>query len=166
MLSSSKNADRLPVVSELAGQLGQALRQRRKVLGISATAAAQAARVSRVTWHRLEKGELTVALGSLLGAANVLGMVVQLQSVDAAAVGPADGSSDAGLPLRIRLGDYPQLQSLAWQVGNGEQVLSPREALGMYERNWRHLQPELLESRERALIDALRQVFEVEELRV
>lgn len=165
-MSAPPDGERLPVVSALAGQLGQALRQRRKTLGISATAAAEAARVSRVTWHRLEKGEPTVALGSLVGAANVLGLDVRLQPSGAVAVEPVIAETAAALPLHIRLDDYPQLRSLAWQVGDGAQVLSPREALGMYERNWRHLQPELLEPRERALIDALREVFGAEGLRV
>lgn len=144
-------------------ELGRALRQQRKALGISATAAAEAARVSRVTWHRLEKGESTVALGSLQKAANVLGLDVCLVPAGAQ---PAAVPAGDGLPLRIRLDDYPQLRRLAWQVADGTQVLTPKEALGMYERNWRHLQPELLETRERSLIEALRQVFGAEDLRV
>ena len=152
--------DRVP---NRARPLGQVLRRQRQALGISATAAAEAARVSRVTWHRLESGEPTVAFGSWLAAAAVLGLEVSLLPVSGT---PRDRVADDSLPLRIRLGDYPQLRGLAWQVGDGAQVLSPREALGIYERNWRHLQPELLEARERALIDALRQVFGAEELRV
>lgn len=156
---------RLGQAADVAATLGLELRARRKALGISMAAAADAARVSRVTWHRLEKGEATVALGSLLAAARVLGMNLCLQVTDA--VSPAaEYPLDGVLPLYIRLDDYPQLRHLAWQVGDATQVVSPREAIGLYERNWRHLQPELLEPKERALIDALRQVFGVEELRV
>lgn len=145
--------------------LGLVLRARRKALGISMAAAAEAAQISRVTWHRLEKGEVTVALGSLLAAARVLGLDLRLQ-----AAGPtspmAEYPLDAWLPLHIRLGDYPQLRRLAWQVGDATQAVSPREALGLYQRNWRHLQPELLEPKERALIAALRQVYGADDLRV
>lgn len=146
-------------------RLGTALRTRRKALGISMTAAAEAAQISRVTWHRLEKGEPTVALGSLLAAARVLDLDLRLQAAGAAP--PAMRYPfDAGLPLHIRLDDYPQLRRLAWQVGDATQTLSPREALGLYQRNWRHLQPELLEPREGALIDALRLVYGADDLRV
>lgn len=156
---------RLNQATDVAATLGLALRARRKTLGISMAAAADAACISRVTWHRLEKGEATVALGSLLAAARVLGVDLRLQSADTAPPA-AEYSLDDALPLHIRLDDYPQLRRLAWQVGDATQRVSPHEALGLYERNWRHLQPELLEQKERALIDALRQVFGVEELRV
>lgn len=145
--------------------LGRALRARRKALGISMAAAAEAAQISRVTWHRLEKGEPTVALGSWLAAARVLDMDLRLQATDTAASAAAC-PLDAGLPLRIRLDDYPQLRRLAWQVGDSAEAVLPREALGLYQRNWRHLQPELLEPRERSLIDALRQVYDADDLRV
>lgn len=151
--------------SDAAAALGQALRARRKALGISMAAAADAARISRVTWHRLEKGEATVALGSLHAAARVLGVELRLQAPDTARPA-AEHPVEAWLPLQVRLDDYPQLTRLAWQVGDATRVVSPREALGLYERNWRHLQPELLEPKERALIDALRQVFGAEELHV
>ncbi len=151
--------------TDMAATLGLALRARRKALGISMAAAADAARISRVTWHRLEKGEATVALGSLLAAARVLGMKPQLQATDEA-LPVTTYPFEVGLPLHIRLDDYPQLRRLAWQVGDATQAVSPREALGLYQRNWRHLQPELLEPKERALIDALRQVYGADDLRV
>ena len=44
--------------------------------------------------------------------------------------------------------------------------MAPREALGLYERNWRHVRPDSLEPRERALLDALRRTFGAESLRV
>ena len=150
---------------DTARQLGTALRARRKTLGITATAAAEAAQVSRVTWHRLEKGEATVALGSLLAAARVLGMELQLE-VAGAQPAAAEVPLDAWLPLQIRLDDYPQLRELAWQVRDGAERLSPSEALGLYERNWRYVRPEALKPKERALIDALRQTFGAESLRV
>ncbi|HWS27480.1 MAG TPA: helix-turn-helix domain-containing protein [Xanthomonadales bacterium] len=153
-------------VNELALRLGQALRASRQALAISATAAAEAAQMSRVSWHRLEKGEPGVAIGLLLAAARVLDMEVRLQPLAALRNDHEDAPLDQWLPLRIRLDDYPQLRQLAWQVADGKQVLTPREALGLYERNWRHVQPELMEPREQALLDGLRQVFGAEQLRV
>lgn len=51
------------------------------------------------------------------------------------------GKNTGLIPVRIRLADYPQLKKLAWQI-HGTDELTPVEALGIYERNWR-----LLESR-------------------
>lgn len=150
----------------MAQRIGAELRARRKALGISATSAADAAQMSRVTWHRLEKGEGTVALGSLLAAARVLGLDLILGIAGRKPMAAEDMPPGDWLPLRIRLDDYPQLRELAWQVGDGAEVLSPREALGLYERNWRHVRPDSLEPRERALLDALRRTFGAESLRV
>ncbi|MCK5682072.1 hypothetical protein KAI46_14810 [bacterium] len=62
------------------------------------------------------------------------------------------------MPVYIDLAVYPQLKQLAWQV-HGVDKLSPREALNIYERNWRHLDLEAMEAHERSLLDALRLVF-------
>ena len=135
--------------------LGAALRVRRKVLGISMTAAAAAAGMSRVTWHRLEKGAGTVAVGAMLAAAGALGLEVRL-------VAPGDRAAelpDRTLPLDIRLKDYPQLRSLAWQVQDGQQRLAPREAYDLYLRNWRHVAVGRLSPHERSLIRALGETF-------
>ena len=59
------------------------------------------------------------------------------------------------IPARVRLADYPQLKQLAWQV-RGVDRLTPREALDIYERNERQLDPETLTPAEAQLIEALR----------
>ena len=41
----------------------------------------------------------------------------------------------------------------------GTRELNPLEALGIYERNWRHVDVSALEPQERNLIDALRLAF-------
>jgi transcriptional regulator with XRE-family HTH domain len=144
---------------ERAILLGATLRKRRKALGINATAAAEAAGMSRVTWHRLERGETGVAWGLLLAAATALGMDLRLlvpgdHDVDHA------GHAEQGLPLNIRLADFPALRGLAWQVGEGMDTLTPREALGLYERNARHFDEASLVPHEKALLRALRAVFD------
>lgn len=54
--------------------VGRRIRAHRKQLGVSATSAAQAAGMSRVTWYRLEKGEPSVTMGAYLSALSVLGL--------------------------------------------------------------------------------------------
>jgi transcriptional regulator with XRE-family HTH domain len=142
---------------------GQSLRARRKALGISMTAAAEAAQMSRVTWYRLEKGEAGVAWGFLLAAATVLGLQIHLLPEDATQSETESTGQQLSLqqwlPLDIALADFPGLQRLAWQLQEGLDHVTPREAWGLYDRNWRHLDVEGLTSRERALIGALGKTF-------
>jgi len=58
--------------------LGEEVRKKRKALRISATAAAEAAGMSRVTWHRIEKGEPSVTMGAYLNAMAALGLELRL----------------------------------------------------------------------------------------
>lgn len=140
-------------------RLGEALRARRKALGVSMATAAEAAGMSRTTWHRLERGETTVGVGALAEAARVLGLELALRD-PATEANPADPPPGRELlPLQIRLGDYPQLRRLAWQIGNEATVLAPYEAMGLYERNWRHMDTEALSDEEAALIRALGKAF-------
>lgn len=145
------------VVEQLVA-LGRLIRARRKALKVSATTLAEAAGMSRVSVHRIEQGVPSVTMGAYLNVLVALGM-----GFSAAAVAdepPANRADDkAGwLPARVCLADFPALKQLAWQV-QGTAELTPREALGIYERNWRHLDETALLPRERNLIDALRLVF-------
>ena len=140
------------VAASLAA-LGQKIRVQRKALGISAVTAAQAAGMSRVTWHRIEKGEPSVTMGAYLNAAAALGLGFDV-TMPSKAPEPQAGMK-GWIPARIRLTDYPQLKQLAWQVqGNAE--LTPAETFSIYERNARHLDTAALDAHEQDLIDALR----------
>lgn len=128
--------------------LGAQLRARRKQLKVSATAAAESAGMSRVTWHRIERGEPSVTMGAWLGAIAALGLELALAD-------PQQPSPEATAPpARIRVADYPQLRRLAWQLDEAAE-LTPQEALATYERNWRHVDVQALDERERALVQAL-----------
>jgi transcriptional regulator with XRE-family HTH domain len=138
--------------------LGTQLRARRKALRVSSTAAAEAAGMSRVTLHRIEKGEPSVAAGAWANAMAALGMkLVALNTEDADTAGGHPSPADLAerIPVRVRLADYPQLKALAWQV-HGTDTLSPLEALGIYERNARHLDTAAMSPAEQALLQALR----------
>jgi transcriptional regulator with XRE-family HTH domain len=130
------------------------VRGRRKDLGVSAVAAAEAAGISRVTLHRIEKGEPAVTMGAYLRVLGALGLQLAAGLPQEA----VEGRRPGWLPARIRIADYPWLKQLAWQV-HGPQELTPREALGIYERNWRHIDPATLSAAESGLVDALRLAF-------
>lgn len=148
-----------PLPDETSGAWGKALRKRRKALGISMQAAADAAGMSRLTWRRLEQGEPGVALGFMLSAVRVLGMNLQLELAGEDQERAAPPSPPQWLPLEIHLADYPGLQRLAWQLRKGVETLTPREAWELYERNGRHLDAQTLSPEEKALMRALHAVF-------
>lgn len=133
--------------------LGKVLRDRRRALGVTAADAAAAAGVSRVTWYRLERGEPGVATGSLAAAAAALGLTLRLGQGESGA--EPDPQS---IPLLIRPRDWPVLERLAWQLAPGT-VLDPREAYGLYRRNWRHVEAGELGERERTLLAGLETLF-------
>lgn len=94
--------------------LGAQMARKRKALGVSATVAAEAAGMSRITLHRIEKGEPSVTMGAWCNAIAALGMELQLQDHEAAQPTPA--AQPGWWPVRVALADYPQLKALAWQV--------------------------------------------------
>ena len=132
--------------------LGEHIRDHRRRLGITAVTTAEAAGMSRVTLHRIERGEPSVTMGAYIGAASALGLELGLVATGHKPAVRARRKSS--LPARILLADYPQLARLAWQL-HGVTYLSPKEALGLYERNWRHLDTGALELGERSLVNAL-----------
>ena len=138
--------------------LGARIRAHRQALRVNATTAAEASGISRVTWHRIERGEPSVAMASYMNAVAALGLeiaIVDPQKRDGASPGEREMTS---LPATILLADYPQLKRLAWQL-HGVTRLRPIEALGLYERNWRHVDTQALQPRERALVHALGREF-------
>lgn len=136
--------------------LGAQIRAQRKALRLSATVTAEAAGVSRVTLHRIEKGEASVTIGAWCNALAALGLSLQAGSATEQADDRAQRADRVGwIPARVVLADYPQLRSLAWQV-HGTDTLTPTEALGIYERNARHLDLQAMSADEQALLQALR----------
>ena len=130
--------------------LGERIRAHRERQKISATTAAEAAGMSRVTLHRIERGEPSVTMGAYLSAIDAVGLQLELRDPQAHPV-----TADTGvLPDRVRLADYPQLKRLAWQL-HGVDELSPTDALSLYERNWRHIDQASLEPAERELLKVL-----------
>ncbi len=139
--------------------LGAQMRARRKTLRLSATVTAEAAGMSRVTLHRIEKGEPSVTMGAWCNALAALGMSLQAVTIadqNQRAAAPPDRTG--WIPARVSLSEYPQLRALAWQV-HGTDTLTPTEALDIYEHNARHLDVSAMSADEQALLQALRLAF-------
>jgi transcriptional regulator with XRE-family HTH domain len=135
--------------------MGKQIRAHRKALRISATTTAEAAGMSRVTLHRIEKGEPSVTMGAYLNAMVALDMNFDIIRPSDLAADKLKDDRKGLIPARIRLADYQQLKKLAWQV-HGTDELTPVEAWSIYERNWRHVDVQNLDPLERDLVDALR----------
>lgn len=129
-------------------RLGARLRERRKALGVTVIACAEAAGVSRVTLHRVEAGNPSVTIGAYSNVAAALGLHLVVPILDAPEAEPAT----------IAVGDYPGLRTLAWQTDAGT-TITETEALNLYERGWRHLAPEALTDHEKAFIQHLADTY-------
>jgi transcriptional regulator with XRE-family HTH domain len=140
-------------VTQQLAAIGLQIRAQRKALKVSATTTAEASGMSRVTLHRIEQGEPSVTVGAYANALAALGMGMRVGTVAEMATKEAT-HPPLWLPARVRLADYPQLKLLAWQV-HGTETLTPVEALGIYQRNARHMDTKALEPAERELIEAL-----------
>ncbi len=138
--------------------LGGQIRARRKALGVSAAATAEAAGLSRVTLHRIETGEPAVTIGAWANVLAALDMDWGTRAPDEAVRAAQPPDLKVWVPVRVRLSDYPQLRSLAWQV-HGTDTLTPTEALDIYTRNARHLDMAAMTAPELALLAALRTAF-------
>lgn len=126
--------------------LGARIRRTRKSLGVSAVTTAEAANLSRVTLHRIERGEPSVTIGAYVSVMQALGLELT--------VGVVAQPTAHAVPNAIRVADYPQLSKVAWSLGEAIEV-TPIEALSLYERNWRHIDATKMTPDERALLDAL-----------
>lgn len=129
-------------------RLGHRLRERRKALGVTAVACAEAAGVSRVTLHRIEAGNPSVTIGAYSNVAAALGLHIVVPLLDAPAT----------KPVAVTVGDYPGLRALAWQTDAGT-TITEAEALNLYERGWRHLNQETLTGDEKAFIQHLADTY-------
>lgn len=107
--------------------------------------------MSRVTLHRIERGEPSVTIGAYFNALAVLGLDFGI--LELAATEREKAYLKGWIPARIRLGEYPQLRQLAWQVH--ADTLTPAEALSIYTRNKRYIDERVMDERERELVKAL-----------
>ena len=60
--------------------------------------------------------------------------------------------------MQVRIADYPELRKLCWNRPP-EAILEGADALAVYERNWRHLDPAALGNEERRLIQSLAALY-------
>lgn len=90
-------------VARDARTLGEQLTVWRKLLGYTTAQVAERAGISRPTLAKIEHGDATVGLGSVIAVARVLGVAEQLlTSVDPYETELGRASADRILPERVR----------------------------------------------------------------
>jgi transcriptional regulator with XRE-family HTH domain len=142
-----KQSQELPLLVRLGAQITA----RRKVLKVRAQICAEVAGISRVTLHRIEKGEPTVSIGAYLQVCEALGL--QLTLSPSSEQDGDDKLRDQEMPY-IRIKDYPQLKALAWQLKDDEYI-TEAEAMAIYGRNKRFLDLNQIQASERKLMERL-----------
>lgn len=88
-----------------AAHLGALVRQARLSRGWSQEAAAERARVSRLTWLRIEKGAPQVSLGAWLSAFEIVGLLPLLAAIEDPASRAVLDATRASDPRRTRMTD-------------------------------------------------------------
>ncbi|MDP9964380.1 transcriptional regulator with XRE-family HTH domain [Variovorax paradoxus] len=89
-----------PAADRRLAAFGRRIHARRKALKVSATTAAEAAGMSRMTLHRIERGEPSVTMGAYMNAIAALGLDVDV-------VPSTQSAQPAPIPGGVRIADYP-----------------------------------------------------------
>jgi transcriptional regulator with XRE-family HTH domain len=135
---------------EFLASLGQRILLQRKKLKVAAESVALAAAISRITLHRIEKGEPGVSMGAYISVIIVLGLNLSIQEV-APKLNDAEEEKN---PCEIAIKDYPQLKLISWQLKD-DAVLNALEAKNMYERNQKYILFNEMTEHEKKLIKQL-----------
>jgi transcriptional regulator with XRE-family HTH domain len=135
--------------------LGQKILLQRKRLKVSADSTALASGISRITLHRIEKGEPSVSMGAYISVIEALGLHLDLSRKNLQRHSKTE--NDLNLS-QIAIKDYPQLQQICWQLSD-DAVLTAVEAKNTYERNERHINFDGLSDKEKNLIKQLEVYF-------
>ncbi|WP_290592463.1 helix-turn-helix domain-containing protein [Arenimonas sp. SCN 70-307] len=122
-------------------KLGRQLRQQRQSLGLTLEECARRTGLSLRLLSEMERGKEGVSIGRVVRYADSLGMDLQARPGEAA---------------RVDVERFPELKLLAWQRP-GQRFLDERDALALYEANWRFVDSQHLIPREAELIRQLSQ---------
>lgn len=120
-------------------QLGQRLRQARHRVGLTLEDLAGRTGLSLRFLSELERGKEGASLGRVLHVAAAVGVDLQLET--------------NGVPL-VEVDRYPELKLLGWQR-TAHRFMDERDALALYEANWRFVDVGRLIPREAELIRQL-----------
>lgn len=122
--------------SNVADRVGNALRIARRDAGLTQAELAQQARIGRQKLIQVEQGTPGVAIATYAAVADTLGLQLVLE------------------PIEVPIADYPELRQLTWNR-QGDPMISERDALALYERNWGLVDAEAMPAHEKAFLQRL-----------
>ncbi len=122
--------------TSLNQDLGGQLRAARREAGLTQEQLARQAGIGRQKLIQVEQGKDGVALAAYTAVMKALGLQVTLR------------------PAEARIADYPQLKLLAWNR-RADGLVTEREALALYERNWGLVDREKMPPQEQAFLQHL-----------
>jgi transcriptional regulator with XRE-family HTH domain len=143
----------MPQALPVLATIGRKIREQRKALKLGSTTTAEAAGISRVTLYRIECGEASVSMGAYLSTIAALGMKIEIAIPEEATQKILEAPKEA-FADSIRISDYAQLRQLSWHLAGLDEI-APKDALSIYERNWRHIDQQAMDKHEQALISHL-----------
>jgi transcriptional regulator with XRE-family HTH domain len=135
---------------EFLASLGQRILLQRKKLKVAAESVALAAAISRITLHRIEKGEPGVSMGAYMSVVIALGLRLSIKEVNPRPDDIEEEKNISAIPIK----DYPQLKLISWQLKD-DAVLNALEAKNMYERNQKYILFNEMTAHEKKLIKQL-----------
>jgi transcriptional regulator with XRE-family HTH domain len=141
--------------NQFLASLGQKILLQRKKLQVAAESVALTAGISRITLHRIEKGEPSVSMGAYISVIIALGLSL---GIDEKNPEFNDATEESNLS-DIAIQDYPQLKLISWQLKD-DAVLNAVEAKNMYERNQKYIRFNEMTEQEKKLINQLGIVFD------
>lgn len=144
-------------LQRLWAQVSERVREARLRRNMTAEQVAREAGITRVTLNRLERGDPSITVATFLKVLDSLRLAQDLADVAADSEKRTAGEQlrQRRLPSRIRIDAYPQLREIAWHLSDPQATVTPKEALELYERNWRHVDQAQVLPKERALIQRL-----------
>lgn len=117
-------------------RIGNDLRKARLGAGLTQETLARRAGIPRQKIIQLEQGKPGVAMATYLAVAEVLDLDMTPRRIE------------------VRIDQYPQLRELAWNR-RADDTITERDALALYERNWRYVDEDRMPADERAFLDRL-----------
>ncbi len=120
----------------LTADFGQMLRSERRKLGLTQAQLAARAGIGRQKLIEVEQGKPGVAFATYAAAMSALGVEFSVK------------------PRLVRIGDFPQLELVAWNRKK-EDTIPERDALSLYERSWDMVDCSAMTPDEAAFLDKL-----------
>ena len=137
--------------------IGNKVQKFRKSHKLTQAILADSLEVDRHTLAKLERGDLSISLGTAFQILNNLGFVVTVNSPSESEA-TEEAFDKHYLPMQINLADYPVLKRCAWQLKDDDNV-TPSIAYKLYHDKKDDFAKRNMSRKEQHLLDCLELVY-------